>query len=196
MSITSRISPPPTPVTTARQTTRIPLTVKPDSIATFAPITVKTPKPRASKTLLTASTVFSLFRYESRKIYATINIDKIKLYRPIYKYKSKLNKVDINIELLKESNNPKLKYGNIILASHNGNNKNSYFKHLDKLEKGDIIKIKYNNITYKYKLDNIYEVEKNNKINIKRDMYQNTLTLITCKKNTTNKQEVYISYLI
>ena len=130
------------------------------------------------------------------EIYATINIDKIKLYRPIYKYKSKLNKVDINIELLKESNNPKLEYGNIILASHNGNNKNSYFKHLDKLEKGDIIKIKYKNITYKYKLDNIYEVEKNNKINIKRDMYQNTLTLITCKKNTINKQEVYISYLI
>ena len=84
--------------------------------------------------------------------------------------------------------------GNLILASHSGNTDIAYFKHLDRLNINDIAFIYYKSIKYKYIITNIYEVEKTGYVDIKRNKNKQTLTLITCKKNT-NKQTVFIGYL-
>ena len=44
-------------------------------------------------------------------------------------------------------------------------------------------------------LNNIYDVNKTGEVEIKRDPNKNTLTLITCTKDSDTKQTVYITYL-
>ena len=48
---------------------------------------------------------------------------------------------------------------------------------------------------YKYIIDDIYDRNKTGYIEIIRDKQRNTITLITCKKNT-NMQIVFIGYLV
>ena len=49
--------------------------------------------------------------------------------------------------------------------------------------------------TYTYKVVNIYDVDKNGKVEIKRNLSKTTLTLITCRHNT-EKQIVMILELV
>ena len=90
---------------------------------------------------------------------------------------------------------PDKEKGNVILAGHSGNGRISFFKNLYKLEINDYVSIFYNGSEYKYKVVNLYEIEKTGKANIVRNVEKSTLTLITCKQNT-NKQIVYICELI
>ena len=106
-----------------------------------------------------------------------LEIKKIKLRKGFYKLNSNLNNVDKNITIVSSSDMPNVNKGNLILASHSGNSSVSYFRYLDKLDMEDIASIYYLGKKYDYKLI------KNNDIN--------TLTLITCKKNT-DKQTVFI----
>ena len=85
--------------------------------------------------------------------------------------------------------------GNLILAAHSGNARISYFRNLNKLEIGDEATVDYKDKTYTYKVVNIYDVDKNGKVEIKRNLSKTTLTLITCKDNS-NKQLVVICELI
>lgn len=123
----------------------------------------------------------------------TLNIPKINLKRYLYKIDSNQNNVNKNIEILKQSNMPDEKNGNIILAAHNGNTSLGHFKNINQLEKNDIIEINYNNKNYIYEIENTYEVLKTGKVSINRDKNQNTITLITCKG--IDKQLVIIGYL-
>ena len=129
------------------------------------------------------------------KYIAVLKIPKINLEKGLSEKNSYYNNVNRNIEILKESDNPETINGNIILASHSGNSVISYFKNLHKLTLNDEIIIIYKGFSYKYKIVNIYEIEKNGKANIIRNTQKNTLTLITCKR-TTNNQIVIISELI
>lgn len=125
------------------------------------------------------------------KYLGVLEIRKINLYRGFYDIDSKLNDINKNIYLIKESKMPNVINGNLILASHSGNSSISFFKFLYKLEINDIATIYYNDNSYDYRLVKIYEVLKNGKVFIKRNSDVNTLTLITCKQNT-DMQLVFI----
>ena len=120
-----------------------------------------------------------------------LEIKKIKLRKGFYKLNSNLNNVDKNIMIVSSSNMPDVNKGNLILASHSGNSSVSYFRDLDKLDMVDIASIYYLGKKYDYKLINYYDVDKNGSVQIIKNNDINTLTLITCKKNT-DKQTVFI----
>ena len=120
-----------------------------------------------------------------------LEIKKIKLRKGFYKLNSNLNNVDKNITIVSSSDMPDVNKGNLILASHSGNSSVSYFRYLDKLDMEDIASIYYLGKKYDYKLINYYDVDKNGSVQIIKNNDINTLTLITCKKNT-DKQTVFI----
>ena len=124
-----------------------------------------------------------------------LEIPDIDLKKGIYYIDSKYNNVKYNVQILEGSSVPDVENGNVMLASHNGNSKVSFFKKLYKLDIGDKIYIYYNGIKYIYKLDRVYDIDKDGTAEVYRDLDKTTLTLITCKKNVKDKQEVYISYL-
>lgn len=124
-----------------------------------------------------------------------LKITKIGLEKGLVSKKSYYNNVNRNIFILNESDMPDKEKGNVILAGHSGNGRISFFKNLYKLEINDYVSIFYNGSEYKYKVVNLYEIEKTGKANIVRNVEKSTLTLITCKQNT-NKQIVYICELI
>jgi LPXTG-site transpeptidase (sortase) family protein len=126
---------------------------------------------------------------------AVIKIPKIGLERGLYSKDSSYNNVNKNIQILNESSYPDVDGGNFILASHSGNSRISYFRKLDKLETNDEISIFYNGSEYKYKVVNIYDIEKTGSANIVRNASKTTLTLITCRHNT-NKQIIVICELV
>lgn len=122
---------------------------------------------------------------------AVLKINKINLVRGLVDESSYLNNIKYNAQIIKGSNMPDVVGGNLILAAHSGNARISYFRNLNKLEIGDEATIDYKNKTYTYKVVNIYDVDKNGKVEIKRNISKTTLTLITCR-NDTEKQIVTI----
>ena len=125
---------------------------------------------------------------------AVLKIPKIKLVRGLVDRNSYLNNIKYNVEILKDSSMPDEVNGNVILAAHSGNARISFFRNLDKLELGDDISIEYKSNLYKYKVSNIYLIDKTGTAEIIRDKDKTTLTLITCKHNT-NKQIIIIADL-
>lgn len=125
-----------------------------------------------------------------------IEIPKIELKTGVYPLNSSLNTIEKNVTIMKESSLPDEINGNVVLESHSGNASISYFKHLYKLNKNDLVNIYYQGIKYIYKIDDIYDVRKDGTVEINRDTFNSTLTLITCKKNTNDRQLVIISYLV
>ena len=123
-----------------------------------------------------------------------IEIPKIKLKKGLCNINESCNRVSKNIKVIKESDMPNIKNGNLILASHNGNSSVSFFNTLNKLKVNDTIYIYYKNFKYEYKLASSYEIKKSGKAVIHRDGTKTALLLITCKRHT-DKQIVYIAYL-
>ena len=126
---------------------------------------------------------------------AILKIPKIDLVKGLVDRNSYLNDVNYNIQILASSDMPDKEAGNVILASHTGTSKVAFFRHIDKLTKGDEITIDYKNKTYKYQVENIYDIEKTGKAYIKRNKNIKTLTLVSCRFKT-NKQIIIISKLI
>lgn len=127
---------------------------------------------------------------------AVLEILSISLSQGLVDINNKYNDINHNIEILKESSMPDIENGNLILSGHNGNTNMSYFKDLYKINKDDFIYIYYQNKKYIYRYSHCYEVNKTGNINIIRDLNKTTITLITCKNNSNNKQLVFIGYLI
>lgn len=115
--------------------------------------------------------------------------------RGLVSFDSKYNNVKYNIQIIEHSNMPNIEKSNLILASHNGTSGVSFFNKLDRMSDNCKINVYYNGIKYIYSLSNHYEVDKDGKIPVYRDREKNTITLITCKKNSKTKQVVYIGYL-
>lgn len=124
-----------------------------------------------------------------------LEIPKINLKKGLNNINSKYNNVSYNIQILKESSMPDIENGNLILAGHNGSSSVSFFRNLEKLKKDNDVFIYYNGFKYRYKIDKFYDVNKTGKVSIKRE-YKTSITLITCKKGTNDKQVVYIGYLV
>jgi LPXTG-site transpeptidase (sortase) family protein len=127
--------------------------------------------------------------------YMRLSIPKIKLDKPIYKIDDKMNDVDKGIELL-TTDTPDQDNSKIVLASHSGNSKISYFKKLNKIKKGNLITLKYEGKTYTYKYEKKYSIKKNGKAKIITKKNKRSLALITCDKKNKKKQWVYIAYQI
>lgn len=121
-----------------------------------------------------------------------LEIDKIELSRGFYSKDSELNNVNRNIMILKESDYPDKKNGNVILVAHSGSSYLGYFKNLYKLQKNDTAKLTYKDKTYNYKITDIYYENKDGDVAIYRNTDKSTLTLITCTKDDDTKQTVYI----
>lgn len=122
----------------------------------------------------------------------SLEIPKINLNKGFTSMDSPYNSVNKNIEVVKKSSYPDKEKGNFILAAHSGNSYLAYFRNLYQLTIGDKAYVNYKNKKYTYKIVNIYEQEKTGKIAIYRDLDKNTLTLITCTKNSHTKQTIYI----
>jgi len=134
--------------------------------------------------------------YDSEQYYeyylARLEIPDISFNRGFYDKTSKLNSLTNNIKMLNESDYPTDDNGNVILAGHSGNYYNSYFGNLWKLELGDLAYIHYQNTKYTYKIVNIYTEDKDGVVGVKRNPNKNTLTLITCTKDSDTLQTIYI----
>ena len=121
-----------------------------------------------------------------------LEIPKINIKRGFLNIKDKGNNVNKNLQVIKGSDMPNVKNGNLIIAAHSGNSYISYFKNLHKLSNDDVAYVYFNNIKYTYKVAGKYDVEKTGKVVIHRDNKKNTLTLITCSQTDKSKQIVYI----
>lgn len=121
-----------------------------------------------------------------------LEIPKINIKRGFLNIKDKGNNVNKNLQVIKGSDMPNVKNGNLIIAAHSGNSYISYFKNLHKLSDEDVAYVYFNNIKYTYKVAGKYDAEKNGKVTIHRDNKKNTLTLITCSQTNKTKQIVYI----
>ena len=126
---------------------------------------------------------------------AVLKIPKINLERGLVDPNSYLNNVNYNLEFIKGTSMPDEEKGNVIIAGHSGTARISYFRNLDKLVLDDKIELLYKNITYTYKVVDIYDIEKTGKARIIRNTDKNTITLITCRYGT-NKQIIIIGELI
>ena len=121
-----------------------------------------------------------------------LEIPKINLKRGFLDINSRYNNVNKNITVIKGSTFPNQENNNLILAAHSGICKVCYFDKLYKLKENYIAYISYKGTKYTYKIVKIYEVEKTGTVSIYRDYNKNTLTLITCTRNSNTKQTVYI----
>lgn len=121
-----------------------------------------------------------------------LEIPKINIKRGFLNIKDKGNNVNKNLQVIKGSDMPNVKNGNLIIAAHSGNSYISYFKNLHKLSNDDVAYVYFNDIKYTYKVAGKYNAEKNGKVTIHRDNKKNTLTLITCSQTDKTKQIVYI----
>lgn len=126
---------------------------------------------------------------------AILEIPTIKLKRGLVDPSSYYNNVDYNIQIINSSTFPDVDKGNFILASHNGASYISFFKNLHKLNINEKVYVYYNNFKYEYIIEKIYDTPKDGYVEIYRNHDKTTITLITCKKNTKDKQVVYIGYL-
>lgn len=133
---------------------------------------------------------------ERYKYIAVLEIPTINLSQGLLSLSNKYNNVEYNIEIIKGSEMPNIPQTNLVLASHSGTSKISFFKNLEKLQANDNVYIYYEGYKYIYKLDEYYVLPKTGIISIYRDKYKNTITLITCKKDNDIEQIAYIGYLI
>lgn len=124
-----------------------------------------------------------------------LEIPKIKFRRGFYNITSKLNTVEANIEIIKGSEMPDVTNANLIIAGHSGTGWKAFFKDLYKLEIGDEATVTYAGINYKYKITNIYKEKNTGTLSIKRNYDKTTLTLITCTKDDSSTQTIYIAEL-
>jgi len=125
-----------------------------------------------------------------------LEIPKINLRKGIVDKNSKDNNVERNLFIATSSTYPDVEAGNLIIAGHSGSGYKAFFKNLYKLGLGDIAKVEYGGKVYTYQVNKIYEHKKTGKIAIRRDYSKTTLTLITCTKDSDNKQTIYILNLV
>ena len=120
---------------------------------------------------------------------AVLEIPSIKLKRGIRDIDNKYNKAKYNIELIKEEDDI------IVLASHNGNNYNSYFGNLKNISLGDTINYYYDGKLYKYIYTDSYDIKKDGYADIYRKKGNKCIVLVTCKDGRNDGQTVFIGYL-
>jgi len=136
------------------------------------------------------------FYIDNSKIFGVLEIKKINLKKGFYDTGNINNTVSKGLEVINKSNWPNNENSMLILASHSGSSRISYFNKLCKLKYGDIVNIYHDSKKYKYKIINISEVNKEGKIEISENINKSLLMLITCSKIDNDKQLLYVCELI
>ncbi len=124
----------------------------------------------------------------SKDYIGVLEIPSIKVKKGIYSLDSKFNSVANGIELLSPVVFPNKDKSIVILASHSGNSKVSYFKRLIELKESDIINFYYMNYKYKYEVVKCLKRDKNGYIAINDFKYDKVIVLTTCKDDELDKQ--------
>ena len=101
-----------------------------------------------------------LDKNKSNSYIAVLEIPKIGLRKGLFFPNSKNNNVSKNIAILKPIQMPSEKNSTFILASHSGTSDVSYFNDLYKLRYKDKVYVYYNNVKYKYMINDYYEEKK------------------------------------
>ena len=130
--------------------------------------------------------------YDTGEYLGILDIPKINLNRGFYDKGNQYNNISYNVTLLDPSNYPDEKKGNVILVAHSGSSYIGFFKHLYQLAIGDVAYITYKNHKYEYKIVNIYNETKDGDVTIYRNKNKQTLTLVTCTKDSDTEQTIYI----
>jgi len=130
-----------------------------------------------------------VIKEDKYKYTGILEVPSINLKRGILDINNTYNDAKHNIELIKEDDNT------MVLAAHNGNNQNSYFKDLKNLELGDHILYYEEGTLYKYIYSESYDIKKDGYADIYRKEDKKSIILITCKDNTDDAQTVHIGYL-
>ena len=130
--------------------------------------------------------------YDTGEYLGILDIPKINLNRGFYDKDNQYNNISYNVTLLEPSNYPDEKNGNVILVAHSGSSYIGFFKHLYQLVVGDVAYITYKNHKYEYKIVNIYNETKDGDVTIYRNKNKQTLTLVTCTKDSDTEQTIYI----
>lgn len=125
-----------------------------------------------------------------------LEIKKINLRKGFYDIDNINNNVSKGIQVISKSNWPDYENGMLILASHSGNSRISYFNKLDKLKYGDMVNIYYGSKKYKYRIIDIVKVLKKRNVEISENINNSLLILITCSKIDEAIQLIYIGELI
>lgn len=126
---------------------------------------------------------------EKYQYQSILEIPSINLKRGITSSTNIYNSAKYNIELVKEDSQ------SIVLAAHNGNNYNSFFKDLHTIDLGDEINYYKDGTIYKYIYTDSYDIKKDGYADIYRQNDKKSIILITCKDGTDDAQTVYIGYL-
>ena len=126
---------------------------------------------------------------------AELVIEKIGIDNYIYNYNSPNNTVEKNVELLKGSILPNNNKSIIFLAAHSGSSYISYFNNLNMLSKNDLVTFYYKNNKYIYKVNTIYELDKDGDIEVVNEA-KDQLVLTTCSTTDSKKQLVVSSNLL
>lgn len=130
------------------------------------------------------------------KYLGVLEIPKIGLKRGFYNVGHRYNRIEYNVTMVNGSNLPDVVNGNLILIAHSGDAYISYFAYLYRLNIGDQAYVTYQGRKYQYQIVDIYEVNKNGIVTIRRNENRTVLTMITCTKNNDHTQTVYIAELI
>ena len=125
-----------------------------------------------------------------------LEIKKINLKKGFVNPSSKYNNIKYNITIINGSTFPDVEKGNFIIAAHSGTGSIAFFKNLYKLKIGDEAVVTYKSKKYNYKIVKIYKQPKKGYITVYRDVKKTTLTLITCTKNDSKSQTIYIAELV
>lgn len=131
-------------------------------------------------------------RVNKKEYIAYLKIPTLNINRGLYSYTDKRNDVGKEVMVLETSN---FLTGNIVLAAHSGNSRYAYFNNLDKLDENMYIYILYKNYMYTYKLFKKEEIKKTGYVDLETYSYP-TMKLITCKKDSKEKQIIFITKLI
>jgi len=126
------------------------------------------------------------------EVYATLSIPSLELQEPIYLKESKYNDLQYGLYLLPSADYLEGDSSQMIVLSHSGNSKISYFKDLDLLRIQDRIVVSLKETVYFFKVLDIYQEEKDGEIAIKKPK-EMSLVLVTCTKYTDHLQTVVIA---
>lgn len=123
-----------------------------------------------------------------------IKIDKINLNKKLYPINDKKNNIEENVTILKYSEDPAIENSIMFIAAHSGTGPLAFFKHLNKLQKDDLIELTYQNIKYTYKVKNSWEIPKTGAISVNKENI-NQLILTTCSPTHDDRQLIINSIL-
>lgn len=123
---------------------------------------------------------------------SALEIPSIALKTGVVMSDNTFKSMDRSVSIYPASNMPDEDGGNFVLFAHSGNSRISYFKNIDKLNKGDVINVYYNKAEYHYKVINKYEVAENDDTPLYRMKDKTIITLITCNKTNGNYRTVVV----